>query len=65
MLQLSEEYGIDLGTGYPHDPLSIDFLHKYIQKYHKPPIIARSSWITTQRILEEELQSSNESIRVL
>lgn len=54
MLQLSEENGVDLGTGYPHDPLSISFIRKYIQQHGKSPIIARSSWITTQRLLQEE-----------
>ena len=62
MLKLSEEYGIDLGTGYPHDPLSIEFLHKYIREHNKSPIIARSSWITTQRIIEEECHSASQKI---
>ena len=30
MLQLSKENGVDLGTGYPHDPLSISYIRKYI-----------------------------------
>ena len=57
MLQLSKENGVDLGTGYPHDPLSISYIRKYIQQHGKSPIIARSSWITTQRLLQEKKRS--------
>lgn len=56
MAQLSQELDVELGTGYPHDPLSIAYLRSYIKEHGKPPIIARSSWITTQRILKEELE---------
>lgn len=55
MKKLSEENGVDLGTGYPHDPLSIKYIRDYIEKNGKAPIIARSSWITTQRLVEELL----------
>ena len=57
MLQLSKENGVDLGTGYPHDQLSISYIRKYIQQHGKSPIIARSSWITTQRLLQEDLNN--------
>lgn len=53
--QLSQELGIELGTGYPHDPLSIAYIRSYVRQHGKPPTIARSSWITTQRILKEEI----------
>ena len=53
MQSLSEELGVNLGTGYPHDPLSIEYIRSYIREHGKAPVIARSSWITTQRILTE------------
>lgn len=53
MQSLSEEVGVDLGTGYPHDPLSIEYIRSYVREHGKAPVIARSSWITTQRILAE------------
>ena len=49
---LSQQLGIPLGSGYPHDPLSIQFIRDYVFKYGKAPTIARTSWITTQRILD-------------
>lgn len=61
MKQLSEEYGVDMGTGYPHDPLTIQFLRNFIREHGKAPVIARSSWITTQRLIDKELHSNNEN----
>lgn len=55
MEQLSKDNGVDLGTGYPHDPLSLKFIRDYIREHECAPIIARSSWITTQRLMEELL----------
>lgn len=57
MQSLSEEVGRDLGTGYSHDPLSLAYIRDFIREHGKPPMIARASWITTQRILEEEKPS--------
>ena len=58
MQSLSEEVGRDLGTGYSHDSLSLAYIRDFIREHGKPPVIARASWITTQRILEEEKPSS-------
>ena len=52
---LSKELGIDIGTGYPHDPLSTDYIRSYVRENGKAPTIARSTWITTQRIVEDVL----------
>ena len=47
---LYEEWG-DIGSGYPSDPKTIKFLKGYIEKYHKSPYIARSSWATVKNLL--------------
>ena len=59
MLELSKEVGFDLGSGYSHDPQSLEYIRRFIRENGKPPVIARSSWATTQRILEEELHTSS------
>ena len=56
MEKLSAELDTDLGTGYPHDPLSIAFIRSYVRAHGEAPAIARTTWITTQRILEEEIR---------
>ena len=48
--ELYEEWG-DIGSGYPSDQKTIRFLKDYIQKYHKAPYIARSSWATVKNML--------------
>ena len=58
---LSEELEVNLGTGYPHDPLSIEYIRSYVREHGKAPVIARSSWITTQRILTEVLKEQGGS----
>jgi len=49
--ELYEEWG-DIGSGYPSDSKTIRFLKEYIEKYHKAPYIARSSWATVKNILD-------------
>lgn len=62
MIQLSKENGVELGTGYPHDPITIAYLRDYIQKHGKAPVIARSSWVTTQRLLDEVLKQDSNTL---
>ena len=57
MISLSQELGRDLGSGYPHDELSTSYIREFVKEHGKPPTIARSSWLTTQRIVEEVLRS--------
>jgi ribonuclease HII len=52
--QLHHEYG-DIGSGYPSDEKTINFLRKYIRENKKVPNIARKSWNTINRLLNEEL----------
>ncbi|MFW9969948.1 MAG: ribonuclease HII [Candidatus Odinarchaeota archaeon] len=52
--QLHKKYG-DFGSGYPSDVRTIEFLRNFIRKNKKVPNIARKSWDTIKRILNEEL----------
>ncbi|RLG70830.1 MAG: ribonuclease HII [Candidatus Iainarchaeum archaeon] len=49
------QYG-NLGSGYAHDEFTIAFLKRYVKKNKKLPEFARTEWITTQRILDNEFQ---------
>ncbi|MHA1150219.1 MAG: ribonuclease HII [Promethearchaeota archaeon] len=51
-----KEYG-EIGSGYPSDKKTTDFLRDWIQKHKKAPPIARNSWQTTQKILEQEVRN--------
>jgi len=53
---LWNEWG-DFGSGYPSDQKTIDFLSQYIRKYTRAPSIARTSWATTQTIIDSLGQS--------
>jgi ribonuclease HII len=48
---ISEDMGMDLGSGYPSDPKTIAFLEKWIKDNGNPPLCARASWETTRRLL--------------
>lgn len=50
ILDLKAEYG-QIGSGYPSDPITIEFLKNYIQKNRQPPPIARSSWATVKKMM--------------
>jgi len=54
---INETYKIygNFGSGYPSDIRTINFLRNYIQKYKKPPKIARQSWDTTKKIMRENV----------
>lgn len=52
--QLHNEYG-DIGSGYPSDEKTINFLRNYIREHQKLPNIVRKSWNTINRLLNEEL----------
>ena len=50
--KLSQRYG-DIGSGYPSDPNTREFLSNYIDKNGVPPECARKSWSTIDDMLEE------------
>ncbi len=52
---LSKEYG-EIGSGYPSDPLTIQFLTRYIMTHNVPPPCARKSWKTVDTLLKKNSQ---------
>jgi ribonuclease HII len=52
--ELKEKYG-DLGSGYPSDLRTTDFLREWIRKNQKIPHFVRKTWETTKKIVDEEL----------
>lgn len=60
--ELKEIYG-NFGSGYCSDKQTVLFLKKYIKKEGKLPPIARSSWVTSKRLLEEYYQRSLDHFR--
>ncbi|MFW9781028.1 MAG: ribonuclease HII [Candidatus Heimdallarchaeota archaeon] len=55
---LRKKYG-DFGSGYPSDVKTINFLRDWIVKNKRPPSIARKTWDTTKKILNDTLYSKN------
>ncbi len=47
---LSSEYG-DVGSGYPSDPATLEFLEGYVRAEGRLPDCARASWSTSKRAL--------------
>lgn len=47
----------DLGSGYSHDPKTIEFLKKWVDRHKDLPEFARSRWSTSERILNEKYQT--------
>jgi len=64
IIKAQKEYGVDFGSGYPSDPKTIKFLKNYYEDNNKLPSIARKSWDTVRRIIEEQEQSSLDSFLV-
>ncbi len=56
--QIESEYGVELGTGYPHDRRTIETLENWVKRNRKLPPFARKSWSTARRILERNSQRS-------
>jgi len=51
--KLQEKMGVEIGSGYPGDAKTIRFLEDWIQEHGMLPEFARSSWETSQRLLEK------------
>ncbi len=47
--ELSKIYGY-IGSGYPADPKTIEWLQEYLKKYHELPPIVRRTWRTLKDI---------------
>ncbi|MEF8886073.1 MAG: ribonuclease HII [Haloarculaceae archaeon] len=55
--RLAEAYG-DVGSGYPNDPATTEFLHAYVAEHDALPPCARRSWKTSRDALADAAQSS-------
>jgi ribonuclease HII len=53
---LSDSYG-DVGSGYPSDPTTQEFLENYVREHGDLPDCARASWQTSQDALAAAEQS--------
>lgn len=54
--KLARKHG-NIGSGYPGDEVTINFIKQYLKKHKKLPSFARKSWDTSQRLLNERLQT--------
>jgi ribonuclease HII len=55
--EISDSVGEDVGSGYSHDPVTIDFLKGYYKKNKCMPPFARKTWKTTADVINDCLQS--------
>ena len=53
--KLGKEYG-EIGSGYPSDPVTVQWLTGYIRDNPSPPFIARHSWKTVGALLAKKSQ---------
>ncbi|MGA1792987.1 MAG: ribonuclease HII [Thermoplasmatota archaeon] len=58
MKGISKEAGHDVGSGYPSDPVTQEYLSEYVQKNGSLPPHARASWETSKALLSKRLQST-------
>lgn len=54
--QLSSEFGVDLGSGYPHDPKARKFIESMVERGKKLPEWVRETWGTVKEIKEKKSQ---------
>ncbi len=54
--ELEKVYG-EFGTGYCHDPKTINFINNWLQKNHSLPDIVRKSWVTSKNWVNRFLQT--------
>ena len=56
--ELKQQLGVDFGVGYPHDPLTIQFMEKIIKEANgkQLPDYIRKSWVTTEMLQEKSWQ---------
>ncbi len=48
--EISEEFGENIGSGYPSDTVTTDFIEKWIKEKGRSPKHTRTSWETVRRI---------------
>ena len=54
---LNEEYDSDIGSGYPSDQTTREFLADYVDRHGNLPACARASWATCEDVLAAAEQS--------
>ena len=52
-IKLENKLSLPLGSGYPADTITQNFLKKWYEKYGKLPPYARKSWKTSENIIKE------------
>ena len=53
MIRIAEELGSDIGSGYPADPITIEFIREWLKNKGNFPPYTRHSWKTARRIFED------------
>jgi len=51
-VELERKLGVTLGSGYPADPVTMNFLRAWVEKYGDLPLHTRRSWETAQKLLK-------------
>ena len=51
--EISEKLGQEVGSGYPADPVTIEFLKTYYRKNKKLPDCARKTWKTSAAVIAD------------
>jgi len=49
--KISKELGADIGSGYPSDPVTIEFIGKWIKENGNAPPHTRRSWETVKKMM--------------
>ncbi len=49
--EISEEFGKNIGSGYPSDHITMDFIEKWIKDNGFPPFNTRCSWEPVRRLM--------------
>lgn len=49
--KIGAEIGQEIGSGYPSDPITVEFLQKWIREKHDSPPHTRRSWETIKRMM--------------
>jgi ribonuclease HII len=56
--KLEKKLNKPLGSGYPSDPITQQYMHTWVKKYKKLPPNTRKSWKTAQRIYKQHTRKT-------
>ncbi|OUJ19513.1 Ribonuclease HII [Methanonatronarchaeum thermophilum] len=56
--KLEDRVKMKVGTGYPHDKRTINFIERYLKKNGELPPSTRKSWKTAKRLINKQKQSN-------